>query len=416
MYQFFQSPVGAVQGPMLATPWQRVGKTVVFLGLTSMFTDVSSEMITAILPLYLTLGLGFSPLYFGLFEGLYQGVTAFLRIAAGVVTDRFRRHKEVAGAGYALSAVCKFGLFTASGAWGTMAWLFLDRGGKSIRTPARDALICLASHPTARAEAYGVHRALDAFGALLGPVAAFALLALVPGGFDLVFLVSFCFAILGLAILTLFVEPPDTIECDSFRRPTRAAGGLTLFRNADFRAVMIVGGLLSVMTISDAFVYLTLHQQSGLTSAMFPLLYVGTALAYCALAHPVGRLADRVGRRRVFVAGHVLLLPAYGLLLAPRPGAIEFAGCLLLLGAYYATTDGVLMAVTSSVVPRELLTTGLAVVTTGTAAARFTGSALYGALWHWYGVSVALLVFLTGLCVALCVGAVLLGAATKDNR
>lgn len=408
MYTFFQGPIAQVEAQAFVAPRVRVSRTVVFLGLTSMLTDISSEMVTAILPLYLTLGLGFTPLLFGVFEGLYQGMMAFLRIGAGLVTDRLSRHKAVAGAGYALSAACKLGLFAAGSAWTTMSWLLLDRGGKSIRTPARDALIALSSEPAARGQAYGVHRTLDAFGAFLGPIAAFALLAWAPGGFDLVFLVSFCFALLGLAVLFLFVEPSRTNTCKDVRRRQPTGSALHLFGIREFRAAMIVAGLLSAMTISDAFIYLTVHESSGMSTAMFPLLFVGTALAYLVLAAPVGRLADHVGRRRVFVAGHVLLLVVYGLLLVPSPGIAALAACVFLLGAYYATTDGVLMALTSSALPPAQVGTGLALVTTGTAAARFGGSVLYGAVWQWYGVQYAVLLFLAGLSVCLYLGSTVL--------
>jgi MFS family permease len=238
----------------------------------------------------------------------------------------------------------------------------------------------------------------------------------VPDGFDVIFLVSFCFALLGLAVLLLFVEPSQSQEREALHQQRSAGRALELFRIADFRAVIIVGSLLSAMTISDAFIYLTFHQRSGLATAVFPLLYVGTALVYLVLAVPIGRLADSVGRRRIFVAGHALLLALYGLLLLPHLGIVELVGCLVLLGAYYAMTDGVLMAVTSSVVPPALIATGLALVTTGTAAARFAGSVLYGAMWNWQGAPHALFLFLTGLSVTVCVGAILFGAPKGKDR
>ena len=109
----------------------RVSSTVILLGLTSLFTDISSEMVSAVLPLYLVLHLGFTPLYFGLVDGTYQGVTALVRVSGGLIADRGRRYKEVAGFGYALSAACKLGLWSAGSAWlPTLGFLFLDRTGK----------------------------------------------------------------------------------------------------------------------------------------------------------------------------------------------------------------------------------------------------------------------------------------------
>lgn len=155
-----------------------IGRNVFFLGLTSLFTDISSEMVASILPIYLVFALRFTPLEFGVIDGLYQGVTALLRIVGGIAADAWRRYKEIAAIGYAASAVCKLGLIAAGGAWGALAVVLLvDRTGKGIRTAPRDALISLSSATSSLGTAFGVHRALDTAGAFLGPVVAFALLA-----------------------------------------------------------------------------------------------------------------------------------------------------------------------------------------------------------------------------------------------
>lgn len=123
----------------------------------------------AILPIYLVTQLGFTPLHFGLFDGMYQGVTAVVRIAAGLIAERQQRYKQVTTAGYAVSAACKLGLWAAGTLWvAALGLLFLDRTGKGIRTAPRDALISLSSPPARLAEAFGVHRAIDTAGALLG--------------------------------------------------------------------------------------------------------------------------------------------------------------------------------------------------------------------------------------------------------
>jgi MFS family permease len=376
----------------------RVSHTVVLLGLTSLFTDISSEMVSAVLPLYLVLHLGFTPLHFGLVDGLYHGVTALVRVAGGLIADRGRRYKEVAGFGYALSAASKLGLWSAGAAWlPTLGFLFLDRTGKGIRTAPRDALISLSSPRARLGEAFGVHRALDTAGALFGPVVAFALLGLVPGAYDVVFIVSFCVAVVGLGVLLFFVsnapaEPSGAVVS------LRATG--LLLRGPDFRGVVVAGALLSVATVSDAFVYLTFQRQALMDARYFPLLFVGTAAIYLLLAVPAGRLADRAGRRLLFLAGHVLLGGVYVLLLRSKLGAVELIACLVLLGAYYASTDGVLMAIASSRLPAGLLTSGLAVVTTVTALGRLLASTAYGALWTLWGAEATLMVFLLGLLTA----------------
>ncbi len=388
----------AVDGP--GAPPEKVDGNVVALGVTSFFSDISSEMVNAILPLYLMITLGFSPLQFGLFDGAYQGMTGLLRIAGGVVADRRHRYKEVAGFGYGLSVVCKLGLL-ASQAWGvTTAVLFADRTGKGIRTAPRDALISLSSSKERLAESFGVHRALDTAGALLGPVVAFIILGVAPRAFDAVFVASFCAGLIGLGVLFCFVHNRTPATSAGVARPSwRAAAGL--LRVPRFRRLVMAGGLLGLVTISDAFIYLVLQRRTGMPSRPFPLLFVGTALAYLTLAVPLGRLADRVGRGTVFVAGHVVLAGAYLILRTAGPGLPTTLLLLGLLGSYYAATDGVLMALTSAALPAELRSSGLALLTTVTTLTRFGAALGFGLMWTWQGPDAAVAVFLAGLVVAL---------------
>src|SRR5262249_20463239 len=150
-----------------------IGPNVLLLGLTSLLTDVSSEMVNAVLPLYLTQFLRFSPLAFGLFDGVYQGTSAVVRIWGGVIAHP-RRAQPVAALGYAASAASKIGLVAAGMLWAPVTGLLLlDRLGKGVRTAPRDALIALSSPRDRWGEAFGIHRAMDTAGALIGPVCAF---------------------------------------------------------------------------------------------------------------------------------------------------------------------------------------------------------------------------------------------------
>ena len=369
--------------------------------MTSLLTDVSSESLTAVLPLYFMLELRMTPLQFGLLDGLYQGSSALVRVAGGLVADAGRRYKPVAFVGYALSAFCKLGLLLVGSAWAPIAaLLMIDRLGKGIRTAPRDALITLSSEPTRLGEAFGAHRAMDTVGAVIGPVLAFAVLAAAPGAYDAVFVMSFAVALVGLAVLGLFVrdqrgEPGPPAHGSHARARLRAA-----FASRRFRSLVVAGGVLGLLTASDALIYLLLQRRGAVPTTFFPLLFVGTAVVYLFLALPVGRLADRWGRHRVFLAGHVLVFGIYLLLMAtelPRAGIVA---CVALLGAYYAATDGVLSALASSVLQEQQLTTGLAVVSTITALARLLASSLFGAVWNWWGPTEALEVFAAGLVVA----------------
>jgi MFS family permease len=385
---------GAISSP-------RVHRTVWCLGLTSFFTDVSSEMVSSILPIYLVLHLRLSPLAFGLIDGIYQGFAAIARVAGGFVADRWRSHKAVASAGYGLSAVCKLGLLAAGNVWSLLGLaIALDRAGKGIRTAPRDALISLSTPRTELAAAFGVHRALDAAGAMLGPVVAFLLFAFLPGAFDVVFVVSFCVAMVGLGVILFLVEKPASEKPDAGPVVTVAAA-VGLMSIPGFRRLLMAGGVLSLATVSDSFVFLTLQRQIGFSAVYFPLLYVGVAACHCLLAIPIGRAADRGGRWRTFLAGHGLLLLVYAVLLAPGPGAVRLVLALALTGSYYAATDGVLTAMASAALPPRLCGSGLALLVSVTNVARLLASVLFGALWQWTGLANATFLFAGGLLVAI---------------
>jgi MFS family permease len=400
-----QVPVYQVAHPrqLLRIRRLRVARNVVLLGLTSLFTDISSEMVATILPLYLVYRLGFTPLQFGVVDGLQQGSAALVRIAGGFVADRTRRHKEVAGLGYALSALSRLGLLAAQSVSALGAVVFVDRTGKGVRTAPRDALISLSSERDQLATAFGVHRALDTAGAMLGPLIAFSLLSLAPGEFDAIFVVSFAAALIGLAILVLFVENrPVRVSADS---PVSLAAAVRLLGSRRFRTLVAIAGALGLVTVSDGFLFIALQRRVDFDERFLPLLFVGTALAYMLLAIPVGRVADRFGRGRTFVFGYLPLLAAYGLLLLPSGGAVEVPLYLALLGLYYAATDGVLMALTSRTLPPALRGSGLALVVTSTSLGRLLASILFGTIWTWYDVETALTVYALGLGLAMILAA-----------
>lgn len=382
----------------------RVGRNVLLLGTVSFLTDISSEMVATVLPLYLIYTLGLSPLQFGVIDGVYQGSTAIVRLAGGVVADRWRRYKEVAAFGYALSAISKPAFLIVGGAWGALtAILLVDRTGKGIRTAPRDALISLSTPPQNLGAAFGVHRAMDTAGAMAGPLLAFAILALVPGAFDAVFVVSFSFALIGVGVLVLFVENRAAAEPtptgDPVPQPS-IRSGLKLATEPGFRRVAVLASGLALATMSDGFVYLLLQRRFDFDPTYLPLLFVGTASAFMLLAVPVGSLADRIGRGKVFLAGYAILVLIYFSLLLPTPGVVGLAVILFAFGAYYAATDGVLMALVSTTLASEVRASGLAVLVTGTSLARLLASVVFGALWSAYGAEAAVTVFAVALAIA----------------
>ena len=368
----------------------RVTPVVVTLGFVSLLTDISSESVSAILPLYLTTVVGLSTVAYGFVDGLYQGVSAIVRIVAGWAADRGDRPKWIALVGYGLSAVARGFLLIASGFAAVTAVLSVDRIGKGIRTAPRDAMIAASSPSASLGRAFGVHRALDTVGATLGPLLAFGILWAVPGGYLSVLVVSLAFAILGVALLGLVV--PDV-------RPRRAAARsraeLPRFRWRDvadprLNRLLLVAGGLAVLTVGDGFVYLALLDRGGFATRWFPLMYVGTNLAYLLLAIPFGRLADRFGRARVLVLGHTALLGTY-LCAAASNGAGTTVLALLLLGSFYAATDGVIAAVAGRLVRPAVRASGIAAAQTVVVVGRLAASTLFGLLWFAMGPQHALL-------------------------
>jgi MFS family permease len=168
-----------------------------------------------------------------------------------------------------------------------------------------------------------------------------------------------------------------------------------------FKYLVLAAAALGVATISDAFLYLTLQHRMTFATSFLPLLYVATSLVYFLCALPVGRLADRIGRGRVLVAGYTLLLAVYTVLLLPGLSGVALVGCILMFGAYYAATDGVLMAFASSMLPEEVRTTGLAVLTAATGLGTLAASVIFGGLWTIWGPESAVTAFAGGLFVAI---------------
>lgn len=394
----------------------KVSSTVVTLGVVSMLTDISSESVASILPLYITGALGLSTIAYGFIDGLYQGVSAVVRIGGGWASDRADHPKWVAFAGYALSAGAKVWLLLASGFAAVAAVITVDRLGKGIRTAPRDALITVSSEPHTLGRSFGVHRMLDTIGAALGPLIAFLILAFVPTGYTLVFVVSLAFAVLGVCLLGLLVPG---------RRPRaerRVTGEVPVpFRwsglnQPRMRRLVLAAGVLALLTVGDGFVYLVLQARSPFAALWFPLLYVGTNVAFFVFAIPLGRLADRFGRARVFVLGHCALLAAYACAALPVGGAVVTVACLVLLGLFYAATDGVLAALAGEISPGESTASGIAAAQTVVAVGRLLGATGFGVLWFAAGRETAVIVVAVALAVAIPLLLVLLRPLARAER
>jgi MFS family permease len=403
---------------------KRVSSTVVTLGIVSLLTDVSSESVAAILPLYITSALGLTTLAYGFVDGLMQGATAIVRIAGGWASDRGGRPKWVATLGYGLSMLTRIVLLVATSFGALTTAVALDRVGKGIRTAPRDAMIVASSDPRTLGRSFGVHRTLDTVGAAVGPLLAFVILWLIPDGYRTVFVVSFGCAVIGFAALVLLV--PDLrpkraawlrqhqsrearklpkckgCTCDFAElQPTGRPFSWRFLVEPGMRSLLVASGVLALLTVGDGFIYLSLQARDGFATQWFPLLYVGTNLAYMSLATPIGRLADRVGRTRTYLAGHVALVAAYACAGVAAVSMYSTLAALLLLGVFYAATDGVLAAIAGRIAAPSVRAAAIGTAQTVVAVARMASSAAFGVLWYAVGRGPAILSVAVALAAAI---------------
>lgn len=408
MYISFSDRRGGVTAPTKSAA--KVSSVVVSLGVVSMLTDISSESVAAILPLYITGVIGLSTVAYGFIDGLYQGISAFVRIAGGWAADRGDQPKWIAFFGYGVSALARIGLLFAAGFGTLVAVLAVDRLGKGVRTAPRDALIVASSTPDNLGRSFGVHRMLDTVGAAVGPLLAFAVLFFIPDGYSTVFVVSLAFAILGVVILGIVVPNtrPRAERAAAATDPRPARFRWRQLADPRLRRLLICAGLLGMLTIGDGFIYLVLQNRGAFAAAWFPLLYVGTNVAFLLLAIPLGRLSDRFGRGRVFIIGHVALLAAYISAALPTAGPLATVLCLVLLGTFYAATDGILAALASQCAPEEARASGIAAAQTVVALTRLIASTGFGLLWFSLGRENAMLVAAAALALVIPAAALLL--------
>jgi MFS family permease len=406
---------GAVQAPVKPGTGAKVSSVVIALGVVSLVTDISSESVAAVLPLYITGVIGLSTIAFGFIDGIYQGVSALVRIAGGWAADRGDQPKWIAFFGYAVSAIARIGLLFATSFAAITAVLAVDRLGKGVRTAPRDALVAASSAPGNLGRSFGVHRMLDTIGAALGPLIAFLILLAIPEGYSTVFVVSLAFAVIGVAVLGILVP-------NKRPRAERAAAGAPRmpFRWKDLtdrrlRRLLVAAALLGLLTIGDGFIYLVLQSRDAFAAQWFPLLYVGTNIVFLSLAVPLGRLADRLGRPKVFVAGYVALLCAYLSAALPIAGIGVTLLCLLLLGTFYAATDGVLAALATQFTPAPSRASGIAAAQTVVALARLLASTGFGFLWFFAGRGPAVLIVAVALAVVIPVAGLLLRTSTRGS-
>lgn len=359
-----------------------VPRTVIVLGLVSFLNDISSEMITPLLPLFLTVTLGAGPAIVGLVEGLAEATASILKLVSGWVVDRGWNAKKLVVGGYTVSNTSR-PLIGFSLIWGWVLVLrFLDRVGKGIRTAPRDALIASSTDEQLRGRAFGFHRSMDHTGAMLGPLLAFGLL---QWGMTMkhVFMASVIPGITLILLLIFGLKMPPNFKPE--HPPARL-----YWRGLDARVkgLVLSSGGLALATTPEAFLVLWANQ-GGITLSWVPLLWASASGVKALTSGPAGALSDRFGRLRIVSIGwtaRVLLLIAFAWL--PDGGMIVWA---LFLGyaAALAFTEGAERALLGDFAPAEQQGTvfGLYHLLSGIMA--LPGAVLFGVIWQWLGMSSA---------------------------
>lgn len=359
---------------------QALPRGVIALGFVSMFMDISSESVHALLPLFLVGTLGASTFIVGLIEGLGEATAQISKLFSGVLSDRTGKRKPLAVLGYALSAVTKPLFALAGGAGAVLTARLADRVGKGIRGAPRDALVADMVPEAQRGAAYGLRQSMDTVGALLGPLLAMALMAL-TGDVRLVFWLAILPAMIAVAVLVIYVREPETTSPPKARVALTRASLVALGR--PFWGVVLLGAVLTLARVSEAFLILKAGDV-GLLIGMAPVVLILFNLVYALSAWPVGVLSDRIGQRGLLLAGFGLLVLA-DLLLAVA-GSVELVLLgVALWGLHMGMTQGLLAAAVARHAPASMRATAFGAFNLVTGFALLAGNAMAGGLWSLLG-------------------------------
>ncbi len=324
-------------------------KNVFILGLTSLFNDFSSEMVFAAFPAFFTSILGAGAASLGLVDGIAEATANAFKVYSGRLSDKIRSRKPFIITGYALSVATRPFYVLVSTVSGTLGLRFLDRVGKGLRDPARDALISFSASEDTLGRSFGYHRAMDTIGAILGPLVAYLILRAFPLDFDKVFLTAFVVGLLSIATL-FFIRDVVTTQ---LKTATTGSGALS----RRFKLYLLSLFVLSVGSLPIA-VMLLQTESLGLLIANIPLFYMAYNLSYAVFSLPAGRASDRFGAPIVIIIGYVFLLVGYAVI-ALAGGAWSLAFGFLTLGLFPALTDGVQRSYASQLSAAEVRGKGL---------------------------------------------------------
>ncbi|WP_341530736.1 MFS transporter [Nostoc sp. UHCC 0302] len=361
---------------------QKIPGTVWVLGFVSLLTDISSEMIHSLLPLFLVSVLGTNVFTVGMIEGIAEATASILKVFSGVLSDYLGHRKGLAVFGYGLSTFIKPLFAVATSSTGVLIARFGDRIGKGIRVAPRDALVADSTNPEALGAAYGLRQSLDTIGAFLGPLAAFALMTASKNNFRLVFWLALIPGFLAVALLTVGVREPRAKKTQGSRsNPLQWQTLRSLGQK--YWVIVAVALLFNLGNSSDAFLLLR-AEQIGISASLIPLTLVVMNMAYSLSAYPLGILSDRFGRFGLLVGGFILYALVYlGFAFVQAPWQVW--GLFALYGLHLGMSQGLLLALVANNIPANLRGTAFGFFNLAIGLALLPASLLAGGLWQTLG-------------------------------
>lgn len=362
----------------------RLPASIWALGFVSLFMDVSSEMIHALLPVFLVTTLGASTLSVGLIEGVGEATAAITKLFSGWISDRLGKRKLLTVIGYGLGALSKpLFAFAPTAAWVLLA-RFTDRVGKGTRGAPRDALIGDLVPGGMAGSAYGLRQSLDTVGAFVGPLLAIALMAAFHDNFRHVFWFALVPGFIAVAILVLAVHEPRRGQATQ-ARPAPINWQHLQALGPPFWGIIAVSVLLTLARFSEAFLILRARDQ-GLSLSLAPLVLVVMNIVYSLTAYPIGVLSDKVEKRLILWAGFLALIVADAVL-ALSNGLTSVMLGVGLWGLHMGLTQGLLVTLVAEAAPQEIRGTAFGIFHLSTGIALLGASVIAGGLWVWIGPS-----------------------------
>ena len=356
---------------------KNIPRNVWILGLVSLFTDTASKIIQSLLPLFLVSVLGVNLITVGTIEGIAESTASILKVFSGALSDYWGKRKQLAIAGYGLSALIVPIFALANSPLWVLIGRFGDRVGKGIRVAPRNALVADVTSPEQRGAAYGLRQSLDTIGAAIGPLIAVALMSVSRQNFRFVFWLATIPGIIAVLLLIFGIKEGSSIQKDP-RNPLQWQNWQNLDRG--YWILLVVVLIFNLGNSSDAFLLLR-SQQVGINNTFIPLAFMVMNFTYFLSAYPAGAISDRIGRYGLITAGFVLYALIYlGFAYAETPWEIWslFAG----YGLYQGMSKGLILAAIGDRVPAELRGTAFGTIALATGIVLFPANFMAGFLWE----------------------------------